>query len=517
MTHTPATHPLAPAVPPGHSPRWLRLALHLPLPLALAACAVATPAPQVEAPAPANWSAQAASAAGMAHGGSAAQLKDWWKQWNDPLLLELLERAQQASPSVAAAATRVAQARQAVVATGAASSPGVNASAGVGRAVSLVNTPAATQASLGLQASWEIDLFGGQRAASTAADQRLQAAGAQWHEARVAVAAEVARQYTGWRACQQALRITQADTQARTVIARLTDDRTRAGFESAANASLAQASAAQGRMATVQQQARCDATLKGLVALTGVDEAALRQQLASGTASDAAQPLPLPVLPAQALPVALPAQLLAQRPDVFAAQRAVAAASADVGSAEADRYPRLGLSGQITAIQTRGLGGDGNTWSLGPLQLSLPVFDAGRRAGQVKVQQAAYGEAVVAYRASVRNAVREVEQALVELHSTAARQADAAASQQGFARALQAATDRHRAGLGSLLELEDTRRSALAAELALVDLSRDRLLAWVDLYRSLGGGWSAADARSSGGWPATDTPPPATTAAALAR
>jgi outer membrane protein TolC len=176
---------------------------------------------------------------------------------------------------VSAAATRVAQARQAVVVVGAEGSPSLSASAGVGRAVSLLGTPPATQASLGLQAAWELDLFGGQRAAATAADQRLQAAGAQWHEARVAVAAELARQYTGWRACQQALRITRADAQARGVIAKLTDDRARAGFEAPANAALTQASAAQGRMNTVQQQARCDSALKGLVALTGVDEGLL--------------------------------------------------------------------------------------------------------------------------------------------------------------------------------------------------------------------------------------------------
>lgn len=502
---------------PRKNPMDTRRAAWALLPLALSACAVTSPPDSVQMAPPLSWQAATAQTSPpqgtpsetdppAPHGGSATQLKAWWQQWNDPLLVELLDRAQQASPSVAAAATRVAQARQAVVVAGAAGSPSLNASAGVSRGVSMLNTPPATSASVGLQAAWELDLWGGQRAASSAADQRLQAAGAQWHEARVAVAAELARQYTGWRACQLALRITQDDAQARAVIAQLTDARARAGFESPANASLALASAAQGRMNTVQQQARCDATLKGLVALTGVDEAKLRVQLTSipdvanksiqtsGEAHSNHEIQPLPVLPPNALPVALPAQLLAQRPDVFAAQRAVAAASADVGAAEADRFPRLGLSGNITALNTRGAGGDGNTWSVGPLQLSLPLFDAGRRAGQVKVQQAAYDEAVVAYRASVRTAVREVEQALVELNSTAARQADAAVATQGFVRALQAATDRHRAGLGSLLELEDTRRSALAAELALAELSRDRLLAWVDLYRALGGGWSTADA-----------------------
>lgn len=484
-----------------------RCALAL-LPLALVACAVSSPPTSVSVAAPAAWQTgltPAATPVSAPHGGSAAQLKAWWQQWNDPLLLDLLEQAQQASPSVAAAATRVAQARQTVVVATAAGSPSVNASVGAGRGVNMVNMPPASTFSLGVQAAWELDLFGAQQAASNAADQRLQAAGAQWHEARVAVAAELARQYTGWRACQLALRITQDDARSRSAIAQLTDARARAGFEAPANAALVQASAAQGRMNTVQQQARCDTALKGLVALAGVDEAALHVQLMgnkkvanssfnkSDTATFDYKFQALPVLPPTTLPVGVPAQLLAQRPDVFAAQRAVAAASADVGSAEADRYPRLGLSGNITALNTRGVGGDGTTWSVGPLQLSVPWFDAGRRAGQVKVQHAAYEEAVVAYRASVRTAVREVEQALVELNSTAARQADAAVATQGFVRALQAATDRHRAGLGSLLELEDVRRSALAAELALAELSRDRLLAWVDLYRALGGGWSAAE------------------------
>ena len=130
-------------------------------------------------------------------------------------------------------------------------------------------------------------------------------------------------------------------------------------------------------------------------------------------------------------------------------------------------------------------------WSLGPLQITWPVLDGGRRDRRVDTQRAAYDEAVLAYRATVAQAVREVEQALVALNSAAQRQADAATAVAGFERALRAATDRHRAGLGSLLELEDARRSALSARLALAELDRDRLWAWVDLYRAYGGGWSA--------------------------
>lgn len=483
------------ATPAGQG--WLRRVGPLGVACLLSGCAATLPTPPVGPEPAARWQAPSPTATPAAApvADPAERLRTWWQQWQDPVLLDLLARAQQASPSVAAAATRVAQARQAVVASGAAGRPGVSASAGVGRAVSFVNTPPLTQASLGLQASWELDLFGGVRAGAQAADQRLQAARAQWHEARVAVAAELASQYAGWRSCRQVLAIVGADAQSRTVLASLSEARAQAGFDAPATAALATAGAAQARMAHTEQQARCDTALKGLVALTGLDEPELRTRLSAGADTP---PAPLPELPGDALPVALPAQLLAQRPDVFAAQRAVVAASADVGAAEADRYPRLSLGGAITGYQSRGAAGDGSTWTLGPLQISVPLFDAGRRQGQVVALQAAYDETVVAYRATVRTALREVEQALVALHSTAQRQRDAAVATQGFAQALQATTERHRAGLASRLELEDTRRTALAAELALAQLSHERLQAWVDLYRALGGGWTAADVLASG-------------------
>lgn len=481
------------------TPPILRKAATVLLPGLLGGCAnllpaLAVPPTEVSAPTPSAWAAPAP----QAHGGALPKLQGWWQQWNDPLLLDLMGRAQQASPSVAAAATRVAQARHEAVAAGASASPSVQGSVGVSRAISYVDYPIATQASAGLQARWELDLMGGLAAAQRGVADRLSASEAQWHDARVAVAAEVARQYTGWRACQQTLHIAQADTQARESTARLVQAQASAGMQAPAQAALAPASAAQGRMQTIQQASRCDASLKALVALTDSDEALLRQRLAPPAGSPghaaAAREWMGPALPSAAQlppPPTLPAVLLAQRPDVFSAQKAVAAASADVGVAEADRYPRLSLSGQIAAVGTRGAGGDGPTWSIGPLQLSLPLLDGGLRTSQATLARARYDETVVAYQATVRGAVREVEQALLELHSIAQREADADLATQGFARALQATTERQRAGLANLLELEDTRRSALSAQLTLTELARDRVLAWVDLYRAYGGGWQA--------------------------
>ena len=190
----------------------------------------------------------------------------------------------------------------------------------------------------------------------------------------------------------------------------------------------------------------------------------------------------------------VPAVALAQRPDVFSAEREVAAASAEVGSAQAQRYPRLSLSGSIGSARFRagGLTTTLDTWSIGPLALSLPLFDGGRRAADVDAAQARYEEAAALYRARVRQAVREVEEALVNLESTAARGEDARVAAEGYIASFAGTDARYRSGLASLVELEDARRTQLAAETALLSLRRERATAWVALYRAMGGGWTPA-------------------------
>jgi outer membrane protein TolC len=160
-----------------------------------------------------------------------------------------------------------------------------------------------------------------------------------------------------------------------------------------------------------------------------------------------------------------------------------------VATTDADQRPRLSLSGQIMPVRTLGWGGDATVWSLGPVQLSVPLWDGGRRDSASRLSRVVQDESLVAYHASVRTAVREVETALIELHSTATRQADAATAATALAQVLAATTARQRAGLASVLELEDVRRTALSAQLGLVELARDRAGAWIDLYRVLGGGW----------------------------
>ena len=469
----------------------------LPVALALGGCAggpppagVGTVAAQVRdaaaAALPAQWQAP------LPHGGDVPTLARWWQRFDDPVLVALIDSAQAASPTVASAQSRIEQSRAARVAAGAALLPALDATASASRGRGDLINGVGTQASLGVQMAWELDVFGGRRSARDAAQARLAGSEAGWHDARVAVAAEAASSYIALRACEAQLAQARADSASRAETARLTGLSTRAGFESPANAALARASAAQGNGIVTQRRAQCDTLIKGLVALTASTEPALRTLLAPGTARG-----PEPAALALA---SVPAEALAQRPDLSSAEFDVVAAGADLAQADAARYPRIGLAGNfgLARFESSAFGTSGSVWSIGPVTVSLPLFDGGTRRANVAAAQARYDEAVAVYRARLRQAVREVEEALVALQSTADRRADAQTATEGYADALRATEARFKGGLASLFELEDARRSAVAAQIALIDLHRERASAWVQLYRALGGGWSPAVAPLAG-------------------
>lgn len=457
--------------------KFLHTAGSLLVTLLLGACATPTPPARVPLAAPAQWLAP------LPHGGELTGLRDWWQRLNDPLLVELIDAAQTASPSLASARSRIEQARATRVAAGAALGPTLDAQASAQRSNTQIAGTVASTAQLGLQTAWEIDLFGGNRLGAQAAQARLDGAQAQWHEARVSVAAETASQYISLRSCERQLAVARSDAASRAETARLAELTARAGFTAPASAALARASAAEGSARATQQRAQCEAALKALVALTAIPEPDLKPKLAAARV-DIAQG-------AMFLIANLPASVLAQRPDVYQAERELAAASAEVGSARAQQLPRLSLAGSIAAggVRSGGVSNDARTWSIGPLALTLPLFDGGRLAANTDAASARYTEAVALYQGRVRQAVREVEEALVNLDASAARSEDARVATEGYRASLNATDARYRAGLASLVELEDARRTALAAETALIDLQRERVAAWIALYRAAGGGW----------------------------
>ena len=366
--------------------------------------------------------------------------------------------------------------------------PSLGAQIAATRGVSQPNLPVATTQQMGLQTAWELDLVGANRAVSRAAVAQVESSQAQWHDARVSVAAEVANLYYSLTNCTQQLALARRDAASRHETARLTDINAKAGFLAPSVAAMARASAADGSSRVTQQSALCEQNTKALVALTAISEPILKEKMALA-----------PVEHAQAATFSIaniPANTIAQRPDVFSAERDVVVASAQVGSAKAQRFPRLTLTGSIGSMRqsVNGVDLDGTTWSFGPLAVNLPLFDGGQRAAAVTSAEANYQAVVVTYRAKVRQAVREVEEALVNLHSTAARTQDVRIATEGYAQSLAATQARFGQGLASLVEMEDARRNALAAESAQLSLSLERERAWVALYRAVGGGFEPTTA-----------------------
>ena len=454
----------------------------------LAGCAglSAPTQPASTAAAPAQWQAP------LPHDGSVTDLARWWQQFDDPLLAELVCTAQKVSPTIASARSRIEQARASRVTSGAALAPTLDANASASRGKqALTPDVIGNSYSAGLQASWELDLFGGNAAGRDAAQARLDGAQAGWHDARVSVAAETASSYLGLRACEAQLAQTTLDARSRAETSRLTELTTKAGFQSPANAALARASAAQAQATLTQQRAACDIAIKGLVALTALAEPELRSRLAAATGR-IPQPMQFNVRD-------VPAEVLSQRPDVYNAARDVIAASADVTQADAQRLPRITLAGNIGPARFETSAGNlnGTLWSFGPLAISLPLFDGGRRRANADAARARYDEAVAVYQGRIRNSVREVEEALVTLQSTDERRGSAQTASDDFETSYRATEARYKGGLASLFELEDARRTAVQAQSALIDLRRERTAAWIALYRAVGGGWSAGDMSAS--------------------
>jgi outer membrane protein, multidrug efflux system len=438
------------------------------------------------------WQAPLPTKATAAAQGS--DLSSWWAGFGDPLLPPLIAAAQQVSPSLASASARIERARASRVAAGAALVPRVDAVGSASQGRQIPKTPSSASLGGSVQASWELDLFGGNAAGRDATTARLAAAQAAWHDAHISVAAEVASSYTALRACEAQLVQAKLDADSRLETSRLTELSTRAGFTAPADAALVRAGAAQARSQAVSQRAACDTLVKSLVELSDIAEADLRQQLAgkggAGMGSGTGQ-LPKP----QAIaPATLPAALLAQRPDLAEAARNVEAAAAERVQTQMRERPQVSLAGSLGGLSLRSNGSttSGATWSFGPVQVSFPLFDGGSRAASTVAARAAYDEAVAVYQAQVRRAVREVETSLVSLQATAEREADALLAAKDFEASLRATQQRQKGGLASLLDLETSRRTAVAAQSALIELQRERATAWISLYRALGGGWDSA-------------------------
>jgi outer membrane protein, multidrug efflux system len=405
----------------------------------------------------------------------------WWRRFDDPLMSELVEQALQANTGVlgAQAALRAARATREVAA--AALQPTVGSSASVQRG-SNDGQSTGNLFRAGVDAAWELDVFGANRSALATADASAQASRADLGDVQVSVAAEVGLSYIALRSAQARLAVAETNLLSQRDTLQLTDWRAQAGLLSALETEQARAAAAQTAAQLPALRSSVANARHALAVLTGQPPAALDARLAAvGT---------VPQLQGE-MALSLPAETLRQRADVRAAEQQVLAARGRIASADAARYPdfRLGGSLGLSALTFSGLGSAGLVTSL-LASTSWPLWDGGAARARVGVQQAEHDQARATYRGTVLLALREVEDALASLRGDLERLQ--ALQQAADAATLSATLARQRQGSGitDFQNVLETQRSQLAAQDSLAGARGDVGADQVRLFKALGGGWT---------------------------
>lgn len=454
--------------------------------LALTACVAVGPdyTPPKSA-APANWQ-RLDAADGLFSPTAPGDLSQWWRRLDDPLLSALIDEALAAGPDLRSAVARLREARARRTTAFAAFFPEVTGTASGRSSKSSAATGGGDTRELysaGFDAGWELDLFGGVRRGVEAAEADLAAAAATLEETRVSLAAEVAANYVGVRSLQLRLAIARANLASQSETLQLTEWREQAGLANRQEVDQARSSREQTRAQIPALETVLAETEHRLDLLLGQPPGSLHPRLAA--AGD------LPPVPEQ-IAVGIPADTLRQRPDLRAAERAVAAATARVGVAEAARYPGFRLSGSldVEALTLGALDNGGASASSLLGSITVPLFDAGRRRSQVEVQDAQREQALVSYEKTLLAALQEVENALVALVRNRERSAALAVATDAAHSAAELARQRYAAGLIDFQSVLDTERSVRALEDTLASARGDGVLALIKLYKALGGGWS---------------------------
>jgi multidrug efflux system outer membrane protein len=413
--------------------------------------------------------------------------------FGDQTLNTLEQRALTANPNVRAAAQRLVQAQAQLGVVRAGQLPTVTAQAGVS------NSRTSQESSQGLafghraiegnnyQAgigfSWELDLWGRVRRIVEASDAQALAAQDDRDAVLVMLSSQVATAYWQLRGLDAELAILRNALATRRESQELIEARFNAGLSNELDVSRTRIERANAEADLHEAQRQRNTLEHALAVLVGASPS----EPLIASAQDASLPQP------PGIPVGLPASLLGQRPDLAASVETLRSFNAQVGVAKGAFYPSLSLTGNYgyASENLRNLAqGSARQFSIGPLALSLPIFDAGRNKANLKLAQARYDEAVANHEARLLTALREVEDALSDVQQRQRQGEVQAQAQQAASRALLVAQARFDRGVSTYLDVTDAQRSTLAADRAAAQIRTQRLLAAVSVARSLGGGWT---------------------------
>ena len=423
-------------------------------------------------------------------------LHAWWGAFGDPVLDSLIERATAKNLDLKVAIANVREARALRGVAGADQLPTINTSGAYSRVRETESArplpmgfdPEHHLFQVGLDASWELDVWGRVRRSVEAADATLEATEENRRDVLVIVLAEVARNLVEVRSAQQRLRIAQDNIQTQQEVVDLTRVRFNAGLATEVDVSQARALLATTQAQVPALQAARDQAIHRLAVLVGEAPASLLPELRPIDRIPAAPP---------AVPIGLPSDLVRRRPDVRRVERELAAASARIGVATADLFPRFSLTGSlgVAAIDAgKVFTGASRFSSIGP-QMVWPLFAGGRIRANIRVQEARQEATLARYEQTVLGALEETEDALVAYGEEHTRQQSLAEAVDASQVALALSRELYVRGLVDFLTVLDNQRSLYAAQDQRVQSERTLIVNLIALYKALGGGWETMEPR----------------------
>jgi outer membrane protein, multidrug efflux system len=422
---------------------------------------------------------------------SPADLAAWWKHFGDTNLDSLVTVAIQSNLTLRIAEVHVRESRAERDVVSGSFWPSVGASGSYSRnRYGLNNFPPLPPGTpldynlyhAGFDAAWEIDVFGGTRRTIEAASAETGAALFSQRDVLVSLLAEVARNYISARGYQQRLAITRQNIQVQQEILDLTSNRFENGLSSDLDVQQATALLTATEAEVPSLKTGFDQSVHHLAVLLGQPPGALMDEMSVEE--------PIPLTP-PAVPVGLPSDLLQRRPDVQRSERELAAATARIGAAKADLFPKFSLTG-FAGVESTSTGNlfdfASRYWSAGPT-VQWELFQAGSIRANVRVQNARQEQALDAYEQTVLVALEDAENAITAYAREQTRRESLSQSVQADEQALELSTQLYNNGLADFLHVLDSERSLYAAQDALVQSDQTVSLNLVQLYKALGGGW----------------------------
>lgn len=415
----------------------------------------------------------------------ATNIVHWWTTFNDPNLNSLVQRAVQSNLNLKQAEARILQAR---AQRGVAAS-GLWPTANAGGSYSRVRTPgvAAPAATsnlfqTGLDAAWELDLFGGVRRAVEASEADIQFAEEDRRDVLITLTSEVALNYVELRGFQQEILIARNNLEAQRHTAEVTRQKFQVGFVGPLDVANADAQAATTASVIPTLEASAQQTIYNLSVLLGLPPAALLEELSSASL--------IPTTPPE-VPMGIPSELLRRRPDIRRIEAQIHGATARIGVATADLFPKISLTGNMN-FQSSQLNNmlewKNRAWSAGP-SVDWQFFNASRVSSNIKVQKALQQQAILSYQQTVLTAMQDVENALVAYAKEYERRKALVNAVAANTKAVDYSTQLYSQGQTDFLNVLNAQRSLFISQDALVQSTRNLSTDLIALYKALGGGW----------------------------